>query len=184
MMLLASKRLAGSGVTFEQLSQAEQFGERHREINRELTTWIKRVRHESGSNIRYMLTAEAHKSGLPHYHMLLHEGGEDQPVRASTIKGQWKLGFSQCKLVAQDQEKRAAAYVSKYLSKDARSRVRASVGYGHTAHHTPSGIVPSSINQNIEQNVIPISSKEIEFPKKGRTIPMEMYEKTPPDPLT
>jgi hypothetical protein len=127
----ARLRLAKQGTDFDLLSPARQFAERHREVNREITLWLKRVRKISNAPLRYFLVAERHKSGLPHYHALLHEGDSGQPVRAAVIKSQWRLGFSQCKLVAADDAKRGAVYVAKYLSKDALSRVRASKGYGH-----------------------------------------------------
>lgn len=127
----ARLRLAGQGIDFDTLPHASAFAERNREVGREITLYLKRIRKESASALRYCLVAEAHKSGLPHYHALVHEVDFDNPVRASTLKGQWKLGFSQCKLVAQGDERRTANYVAKYLSKDAASRVRASAGYGH-----------------------------------------------------
>ena len=138
---LCRLRLAKQGEDFDRLEPDRQFGERVREANREITLWLKRVRKESGCPIRYILVAERHKSGLPHFHALLHEVDDMSPVRASTIKGQWKLGFSQCKLVAHDEKlKGAASYVAKYLAKDASSRVRASQGYGQTAPPAPCGI--------------------------------------------
>lgn len=128
--LLATKRNAGRAVTWERLSQEEQFAERVREITPEITLWLKRIRKESGAKLRYVLVAEAHKSGLPHFHMLVHEqhGGGD--VKHRMLTGQWKLGFSRFTVV---QDNRAAVYVCKYLTKSALSRVRASVRYGTAA---------------------------------------------------
>jgi hypothetical protein len=130
MLCRASLRLAERGETFEGLEAGRQFAERHREISRELTLWVKRVRKESGVPLRYCLVAEAHKSGLPHYHILVHEGSPDRPLRASTLRSQWKLGFTKFNLVAEDGEAKSAAYVTKYLAKSAIARVRASQGYG------------------------------------------------------
>jgi hypothetical protein len=115
---------------FEALTEEGQFLARHREISRELTLWLKRVRKASGAKLRYCLVAERHKSGLPHYHALLHEVRSDEAVRAAVIREQWLLGFSTAKLVAQQDGDRSASYVAKYLSKSASARVRASVGYG------------------------------------------------------
>lgn len=133
MLLRASHRMEErcSG-DFERLSDDGQFAERHREVSLELTKWLKRVRKSSGAPLRYCLVAEAHKSGLPHYHALVHELDPARPVRASVLRKQWKLGFSKVKLVAQGDETKSATYVSKYLAKSAISRVRASVGYGHS----------------------------------------------------
>ncbi len=129
----ASLRLAAQGTNFDDLDSQDQFLERHREIGREITLWLKRVRKESGIPLRFFLTAEAHKSGLPHYHILVHEASPDAPLRAKVLRTQWKLGFTRFNLVAEGGERRSAAYVAKYLSKSASARVRASAGYGHPA---------------------------------------------------
>lgn len=126
----ARARLSAGGTDFDALSDAEQFQERHREVARELTLWLKRVRKESEAPLRYILVAEAHKSGLPHYHVLVHESDPARPVRERTLRLQWKLGFSKFNLVSAGEP--AAKYVCKYLSKAALARVRASVGYGKT----------------------------------------------------
>lgn len=123
----ACLRLSRQGVDFNQLDGTEQFRERVREISPELTRYLKRLRKESGAKLRYCLVAERHKSGLPHWHMLVHEVGTT-PVRHIALQSQWRLGFSNWKLVADNQA--AAHYVSKYLSKCADARVRASLHYG------------------------------------------------------
>jgi len=128
----AASRLRERGEDFDRMDADRQFAERHREVSREITLWLKRVRKASGAKLRYILVAEAHKTGLPHYHALVHECGVDQPVRAAVLKGQWLLGFSQVKLVAQGAETKSASYVAKYLAKSALARVRASQGYGHS----------------------------------------------------
>jgi hypothetical protein len=107
----------------------EQFGALHRECSDDLTKWLKRVRKESGAKLRYCLVAEAHKSGYPHYHALVHEGGIDEVVRKRTLQEQWLVGYSHCKLI-DPLDDQYARYVCKYLSKAAEARVRASVGYG------------------------------------------------------
>lgn len=156
-LLAASLRLEAQGVDFDRLTDAEQFAERHREIGPEITRWIKRVRKESGSQIRYVLVAEPHTGksgkgtganlGLPHYHLLVHEQSAEAPLRSRTMRKQWKLGFSKVRLVAQDAERRTASYVAKYLTKSACARVRASVGYGQenqpslSEHNSPCGSV-------------------------------------------
>lgn len=113
--------------------EPDEFLVRHNIISAEFTRYIKRVRKESGAKLRYMLVCEAHKSGLPHYHMLVHEPDPSRPVRKETLRNQWHLGFSRFKLVDQSERKGvtgAARYVSKYLSKSLRARVRASQAYG------------------------------------------------------
>lgn len=112
---------------FSSLRPSEQFVELCRYSNEEVTKFLKRVRKNSGVPLRYLLVSEAHKSGRPHHHVLLHEPGE--PVRKATLEAAWqKLGFSKFKLV--DRDRGSAAYVCKYLSKDAQTRVRASQHYG------------------------------------------------------
>lgn len=117
-----------SGDEFELLSEKQQYAYRHRAISPWLTLWLKRVRKEVGSrSFRYLLVAEAHKSGLPHFHVLIHEQRVDAPVRKRTLTDQWPHGFSKFKLC---EDADGATYAAKYLSKDAMARVRASGAYG------------------------------------------------------
>ena len=84
---------AGSrGVDFDKLSTAEQFRRRVDAVSPEITKWLKRVRKNSGAPLRYCLVAEPHKSGLPHFHIIVHEVSELCPVRHSTLSGAWHLG--------------------------------------------------------------------------------------------
>jgi hypothetical protein len=134
----ARHRLAAQAIDFDAMSERDRFREQVNIINQEITLWLKRLRKQSNAPLRYVLVAERHKSGLPHFHALLHEMDESTPVRAALIKSQWRFGFSQCKLVAQGENpQKAARYVSKYLSKDALARVRASVGYGQVEQTYP-----------------------------------------------
>lgn len=112
---------------FEGLREIEKFARRVRAIGPELTRFIKRVRKNSGARMRYLLVAERHQSGAPHFHMLIHEGSVDQPIRKAVLKDAWHLGYTAFKLV---DDPRAASYVCKYLAKDACTRVRASFRYG------------------------------------------------------
>lgn len=98
------------------------------EHNREITLFLKRLRKNTGHRFRYLLVAEKHKSGDPHFHLLLHE--QQGEVRKSVLEQHWLLGFSSWRLV---RDARSAFYVCKYLSKDAQTRVRASVRYGQSA---------------------------------------------------
>lgn len=126
----AEATLSRGGSRYGDLSPREQFAEQHRVISKEITRWLKRIRKESEATLRYCLVAEAHKSGDPHYHCLIHEVFSTECVGERTLRGQWLLGFSKWNLV---RDKRASAYVTKYLSKAALARVRASIGYGNTA---------------------------------------------------
>lgn len=109
----------------EALDASERFAALSAQLGKEATRFMKRLRKQVGP-FRYLLVTEAHKSGDPHLHMLLHEFG--QPIRKAAIESHWNVGFSQWKLVEQD--RRAAVYVCKYLAKDALTRVRASQRYG------------------------------------------------------
>lgn len=128
MLYRAALRLSKSGVKIDELPDAEQFFEREKESFRELQKWLKRIRKNSGCEIRYLAITEAHKSGLPHYHVLLHEPDPEGPLRYDRhLKGSWALGFARYKLV---DDARGADYVCKYLNKSPEARVRASVQYG------------------------------------------------------
>lgn len=125
----ATAHLAKNGIAIESLPHSEQFAERHSQISRELTLWLKRVRKESKTKFRYLLVCEAHASGLPHYHALVHEVAPQDRVTKRTLQAQWYLGFSQVKLVTSPV---AATYVCKYLAKSTLAKVRASVRYGES----------------------------------------------------
>lgn len=109
---------------------------RSAELLREVQLYIKRLRKKA--RFRYLVVVEAHESGLPHVHFLLHET-HDAPVRHAALKAQWPHGFIDAKLV-EPSDTRAAAYVSKYLSKSVLARVRASERYGEgfpVSHRDP-----------------------------------------------
>lgn len=123
---LAGQRLAEKGVQFDLLPPEEKFSERHRQVSRELTLWMKRLRKDEGA-LRFLIVAEAHKSGDPHYHVLVHELDQLRPVRHARLVTHWRLGFQKWNLV---QDARQATYLCKYLSKSLSARVRASQAYG------------------------------------------------------
>ena len=100
------------------------------EFGREVTKWLKRVRKNTGARLRYILVAEAHKSGLPHMHLLIHEVHGSSELKWRQLHDEWKCGFSQFKLI---EDSRAAWYVCKYLGKTALARVRASQFYGKSS---------------------------------------------------
>lgn len=106
-------------------SVSEIFAARVKVIGRDLTKWLKRIRKNSRARIRYLMVAEAHASGDPHFHLLLHE------VEGTVLKRQmreaWRLGFMTAKLVDNAAQ---ATYVCKYISKSDLVRVRASFRYG------------------------------------------------------
>lgn len=124
--LIAEKRfLRASAETLSDLTPEEQYKLLAKVLNIELTLMLKRVRKKNGP-FRYFAVFERHKDGFPHLHLFIHE--KLQPLTKSAIQAEWRLGFSQCKLV--EQGPKAAFYAAKYLAKEAATRVRASVRYG------------------------------------------------------
>lgn len=130
---LCQAEFRGSGQDFEHLSADEQFQKRHIRCSKLLTLWLGRVRKNSGVRFRYLLVLEAHKSGLPHYHALVHEPVENLEVTKRVLQAAWPHGFSNFKLIEADQSS-GATYACKYLSKSNRARVRASVRYGEASN--------------------------------------------------
>ncbi len=123
---VARHKSHGNGYDFEGFSPKEQFIKLCEAASRYHTLYLKRVRKNSGSRFRFLLVAEAHKSGKPHYHMLVHEQCMDiVPHRVLTEC--WVHGFTNWKLVLDGP---IEGYVCKYLSKSAAARVRASLHYG------------------------------------------------------
>lgn len=128
----ARSRLADQGIDYDGLAIGEQFALLHREISPELTKMLKRLRKQTTAPLRYVIVAEQHKSGAPHYHVLLHEVDIARPVRHAELSAQWRLGFSKWKLVL---DSKSAGYVAKYLGKSLAARVRASKHYGDATHY-------------------------------------------------
>lgn len=127
---LLRRHYAQMNEDFDCLSADRQYMARHIRCSKEITLWFKRVRKNSGARLRFLLVAEAHKSGLPHYHALVHEQEVDASVTKSVMENAWTLGHAHFRLIDLD-DKREATYACKYLSKDVRARVRASIHYGN-----------------------------------------------------
>lgn len=110
------------------LATAAGMEERVADFGRQLTLYFKRLRKATGVRLRYLLVAESHKNGLPHFHALIHElAGE--PLLYRQLVAEWHLGFSSFKLV--EEGYKAARYVAKYISKaSTRTRMRCSLAYG------------------------------------------------------
>jgi len=121
-------RVRWAYTTGAQLSvplQDEDFVTLWGEMSKELTKYFKRLR-KQGHKFRYLLVAEGHKDGFPHAHALIHEQGIT--VTKRELESEWPYGFTSFKLC--DLSPRAAQYVTKYIAKDNRARVRASLKYG------------------------------------------------------
>lgn len=135
-------RLDTQGIDFGTLPKDEQFRERHRPLAMELTKWLKRVRKTCGARFRYLAVTEIHmgggdNDGQPHLHLLMHEVDPATPLRERVLRTQWPHGHAKAKLVTSVE---AGVYLCKYLSKDARARVRASGRYGERSE--PDGLKP------------------------------------------
>lgn len=136
-MLRAEQR----AIVTKELSSDDAIEMQANEVGKEITLFLKRVRKAAGvSSLRYLLVREKHKSGLPHYHALIHESGE-VPIRYKVLEDNWNWGFSKFKLL---EDERAATYVTKYLGKSNDGRVRASIGYGRLRPNTPSEDIASA----------------------------------------
>ena len=123
----AANRLHKGGTTIERLGVVDRFHEHVSEAGKELTKYFKRLRKNYGAPIRYLVVAEPHKSGLPHYHALIHETSRHKPLLKKHLVAEWQLGFVKAKLV---HDVKVCGYVAKYLGKTKAARVRASLGYG------------------------------------------------------
>lgn len=103
------------------------------EAGKIFTRYLKRVRKpqagEMPVTLRYLLVAEQHESGLPHFHALVHEC--DGAVTYRRLMSRWPHGHATAKLVQHDGA--AANYVAKYISKGLMARVRPSLHYGQPA---------------------------------------------------
>ena len=149
-------KLASRAVDFDTLSRETQFRELTSELGKEVTLYLKRVRKESGARLRYLLVAEAHESGQPHLHILVHEADVNQPVRYSTLAKQWKLGFVRFKLAL---DTNTARYVCKYIAKAMIARVRASLRYGSESVEE-NGLSNSSAKESVVANA-PQSARSV-----------------------
>jgi len=124
--LRAQKEMARREVLWTDMTEKERFNATVNALSGDISLFLKRVRKNSGAHVRYCLVAESHKSGVPHFHAVIHH--RVVPVRHKTLKDAWRLGFSDFKLV--DENTKVARYIAKYLAKALGSRVRASARYG------------------------------------------------------
>lgn len=128
-LTVARQKAALKAEDFETFTESQIFAARVAAIGAELGKFLKRVRKNSKAELRYLLVAEAHSSGLPHFHILIHQSQHDEVVTHAELTRCWRVGFSKFKLVAPTESK-VVYYVTKYLAKSILARVRASLGYG------------------------------------------------------
>lgn len=125
---LARAHAAATAVPWNTLTDEERFRRVALTSLKEVTLYTKRVRKQAKVPLRFITVTERHKSGLPHFHMLVHEV-ELKPVTHRILSGQWHLGFEKWRLVPHE-DLNSARYICKYISKDAQTRIRASQHYG------------------------------------------------------
>lgn len=141
-------RLDAQGVDFDQLSEQDQFSEWAMTAGREVTKYLKRIRKASKARLRYVLVSERHKDGAPHFHLLVHESFAGLTVKYRELSKHWTLGFSKWNLVT---DQPAALYVTKYLAKQATTRVRASLYYGKPPELLKSEARPKTQSLTLEE---------------------------------
>ena len=122
----AASRLRDGGTAYATLSAEDQFTEVCKEMGRDLTLFLKRLR-RSGAKLRYLWLFEAHKSGLPHIHGLVFEPVGFSPLKKKTFESQWTSGFSHWRLLT---DARQITYPLKYVTKSSLFRIRASQRFG------------------------------------------------------
>lgn len=129
---LAKARHAAAEINedFDLWPEKRRFRHHVKQMTPEITRYFKRCRKKYTGRLRYLFVSEAHKSGHPHFHALIHEFGPTITERDLTRK--WLLGFSKFRLVKSNRE---ARYITKYLGKSLLARVRASRGYGSGLPH-------------------------------------------------
>lgn len=131
----ARRHLESRGWLWTAMSDDERFRATARFALKEVTLYIKRFRKEAygakgKSPFKWVCVTERHKSGLPHFHMLIHET-EMRPIPHRILSGQWTQGFERWRLVKIDENPKViAGYLGKYLTKDFGTRIRASEKYG------------------------------------------------------
>jgi len=108
-----------------------------------VTTYLKRLRAD-GFRFRYVMIAEPHRDGFPHFHGIIHDQlgntsmlrilkkdkrtGERRPcVVCPDLEKQFSNGFVDTELV---RDLGAIRYVTKYIAKGRFGRIRASASYG------------------------------------------------------
>ena len=130
----ARERRFLAGVDLDADEADERFRQWASEIGKELTLYMKRIRKHRPRNVRHMFVFERHKSGYPHVHGLIHESGPEGRITKRTLESNWAHnGFSNFRLITGTDEmpaSKVAYYVTKYLTKEACTRIRASRYYG------------------------------------------------------
>lgn len=115
------------GTYWQNASEADFFRLHDSALHEHVKRYFKRLRKNSGKNIRYLLVTEAHKSGDPHHHLLVHSTAN---LTWRNVTDPWvEHDIGHCKFVLADDK--SAIYVCKYLTKSILSRIRSSNDYGN-----------------------------------------------------
>lgn len=126
-------------IDYHKLSEVEQLALEARVLVPVVQQFFKRLRKGAKpstdrpkgrppAKFRYLLVFEPHKSGLLHFHVLLHETSKT-PMLKADLEDHWGERISHWRLVHTG-DKRAVWYACKYLSKEAGYKPRASLHYG------------------------------------------------------
>lgn len=141
--VLARRKIAAGAIVRSDVVEHERLWPVWAQLELEaVTRYLKRVRkgghfrHECGqaleqasTRMRYVLVVERHKSGAPHFHLLVHEMAGYPGFSRRWLSSQWPHGFGVWKIA----DIRTAGYVAKYVGKEIACRVRASRRYGDSA---------------------------------------------------
>lgn len=154
LLMQAAIRYDAHGSDYDSLSESARFGAMVREAGKDVTKWLKRVRHHAGvKSLRYFLVCEKHGGhgphhGYPHWHLLVHEPTVFQSLSERLLRRQWREhhGVAQAVLVRPHELYDAVTYLAKYVTKSPMTRCRGSIGYGDPA----SAGVHSALSQLIE----------------------------------
>lgn len=113
------------------------FRKRSSVLYKHVQAFMKRLRTNTGSKVRYCIVAEPHSkelAGRPHFHMLLHEIDPNALVVKDDIRNAWNMRIGLMKMnVVNDENSRYIGYLTKYLTKTTIGRVVCSVRYGESA---------------------------------------------------
>lgn len=130
-----------SGLTWHTMSEHQRFKLHEANLYPEVQKYIKRLRKKWVEKykqptgvvpLRYVCIAEQHTQqleGYPHYHLLMHETDWLRPLKWKWLDNKWPW-HANASLVDHEQRSRAHWYVTKYLTKQCSSRIRASFAYG------------------------------------------------------
>lgn len=109
-----------------------------------VSTYTKRLR-KAGFRFRYIVIAEPHADGFPHFHGIVHDQLGNTSVKevwkrdprrpglwkkllvCPELETAWSAGYVETELV---RDLGAIRYITKYLAKGRFGRVRSSLGYG------------------------------------------------------